>query len=214
MIRQVFFWIAGYFWIGSRLLRASETDPAGGAPRHAADTGIFAGDLFTAIFTVVLFFILLAVLGKWAWGPILSGMKKREDHIRHTIEDAEKARAEAEQALADYKEQMAKAQDDARAILEKGRSEAVLLAEEIRDGAQVEARKLREKAGDDIESAKKQAMKEISQQVCEMATEMAAVVIGKNLNVDDQRRLIDEAMGSIQADGSSDEPGDAAKDKD
>lgn len=213
MIRQVFFWLAGYCLVGSGLLKASETDPAGGAPKHAAETGIFAGDLFTAIFTVVLFFVLLAVLGKWAWGPILSGMKKREEHIRHTIEDAENARAEAEQALADYKEQMAQAQDEAREILEKGRSAAVVLAEEIRDGAQVEAKKLREKAVEDIESAKNQALKEISQQTCEMATEMAALVIGKNLNVNDQRRLVSEAMGQIQADRSSDEPGDAAQEE-
>ncbi|MBN2376604.1 MAG: F0F1 ATP synthase subunit B [Sedimentisphaerales bacterium] len=208
MIRQVIFWLAGYLLVGSQLLCASETGPADGAPKPAAETGIFAGDLFTAIFTVVLFFVLVVVLRKWAWGPILSGMKKREEHIRHTIEDAESSRAEAEQALANYKEQMAKAQDEARAILEKGRSEAAVLAEEIRDGAQVEARKLREKAVEDIESAKNQALKEISQQTCEMATEMAALVIGKNLNVDDQRRLVSEAMGQIQADRSSDESGD------
>ena len=58
------------------------------------DPNIFEGGWGNVILTLSVFLVLLAVLGKWAWGPILAGLQKREEHIRQSIEEAEKARAE------------------------------------------------------------------------------------------------------------------------
>ena len=82
---------------------------------------IFSGTWGTAILTLAIFIVLLAVLGKWAWGPILSGLQKREEHIRRSIEEAEQARADGEKALQEYKEQLAQAQSEAQVIIEQGR---------------------------------------------------------------------------------------------
>jgi len=168
---------------------------------HAEDEGepnIFAGDWGTVILTLAIFIVLLAVLGKWAWGPILAGLQKREEHIRQSIEEAEKARADGEKALSEYKEKLAEAQIEAQIIIDKGRTDAVRLAEELKQKAQEEGKKLRKQAQRDIASAKDQALKEIYDQTVNLATEIAGKIISKELSPEGHRELLQEALGKIQ----------------
>src|SRR5688500_3481476 len=72
-----------------------------------------------AVTTLIVFALLLAVLGKYAWGPIASGLKAREDKIRRDIADAEAARKRAEETLAQYNQQLATAEQQVRDILAK-----------------------------------------------------------------------------------------------
>jgi len=175
--------------------RASE-EAAGGGPEGSPN--IFAGDLGTAFWTLAIFVVLLLILGKWAWGPILAGLKKREEHIRQTIADAEKARQEAEQALADYKNQMTQAQAEAQAIIAKGRQDAIQLAEDMKDKAQTEAQALRGRAEQDINLAKQQALKEIYDRTADLATNIAGRIISKSLNPEDHRKMVQEALSKLQ----------------
>jgi len=163
--------------------------------------GIFAGDLFTALFTVVLFVVLLIILSKWAWNPILSGLQKREEHIRQTIEDAGKARSEAEKSLQEYKDKLAAAQQESKEIIEKGRSEAVKIAEELKQKAQEEAREWRRQAERDIVSAKNEAVREISQQAIVLATDLAGKIVQKSLNPKDHYELLQDSLSKIQQKG-------------
>ena len=172
----------------------------------AADEGgsadIMAGSLWTSIFALVIFGLLLWILGKYAWGPILTSLQKREDHIRQSIEDAENARAEAESSLNEYKEQLASAREEAQQIIDKGREAASKLAEDLQQKAREEASSLRDRAQQDIASAKNQALREIYDQVTTLSVEMAGNIVQKSLNPDDHRQLIEESLTKMQADNS------------
>ena len=178
--------------MASPLFASSEGGDAGG--------DIMAGSIMTSVFAVVIFGLLLMILGKYAWGPILSSLQKREEHIRNTIEEAQNARQDAEKALADYKEQLTKANEEAQAIIEKGRSDASRLAQDLQDKAKDEAGKLRDRARKDIASAKNQALNEIYEQVTVLATEMAGKIISKTLSPDDHRQLLVESLNQLQGD--------------
>jgi len=170
---------------------------------HGEDEGapdIFAGGWYNVILTLAVFIVLLAVLGKWAWGPILSGLQKREEHIRQSIEEAEKARADGEKALAEYKEKLAEAQEEAQTIIDKGRTEALRLAEDFKQKAQAEGQNLRNQAQRDITSAKDQALKQIYDQTVNLAVEMAGRIISKELTPADHRDLLQESLGKLQGD--------------
>ncbi len=166
---------------------------------HAAESpGIFSGDIFTALFTIVLFLLIVFVLGKWAWGPILAGLQKREEHIRHTIEDADKARIEAERVLQEYQSQLASARKESQEILAKGRVEAIQMAEQFKKQAQEEAQSLRQQAARDIAAAKDGALKEIYEQSTVIATDLASRIIQKSLSPEDHRHLLQESLKHMQ----------------
>jgi len=191
-----FLYLTAWWALASPLLAAEEAAEETG---HAVETpGIFSGDIFTSLFTIALFLIILLVLGKWAWGPILGGLKKREEHIRHTIEDAEKARLEAERVLREYQTQMASAQKEAQEILAKGRVDAIHLAEQFKKQAQEESQALRQQAARDIQAARDGALKEIYEQSTAIATDLAARIIQKNLSPEDHRHLLQESLQQLQ----------------
>ena len=182
------------------------TGSEGSAVEHGGDAApnIFSGDLAMAFWTILLFVILLAVLGKWAWGPILTGLQKREEHIRLSIEDAEKARSDADKALAQYQQQLSEAQGQAQAIIEKGRTDALQLAEQLKQQAQDEAQELRHRAQHDIVSARDQALQEIYDQSAQLATDLAGRIINKNLDPQDHRRLLQESLTQLRSDSNQD----------
>jgi len=177
---------------------ASGAEAAGEAEHEAP--GIFSGDIFTAIFTLAVFLLVLFIVGKWAWGPILTGLQKREEHIRRAIEIAEKKQVEAEKNLAEYQQQLAQANEESRTIIERGRAEAVRLAEDLQQKAQNESQRLRQQAERDINSAKKQALREIYQQTTDLATEMAGTILGRTIGPEDHRDLLQKALNKLQQD--------------
>ena len=181
------------FCLHAQVLEAAGTQEKGGGD-------VMGGGVMTSVFALIVFVLLLAILGKYAWGPILSGLQKREEHIRNTIEEAQNARQDAEKSLAEYKEQLIKANQEAQAIIEKGRSDASRLAQDLQAKAQDEAQKLRDRAQQDISSAKNQALNEIYDQVAVLATDIAGKIISKTLSPDDHRQLLDESLSKLQAD--------------
>ena len=176
----------------------ADVDTSSDTEHHEGEPDIFSGNLGTAIFTVAVFLVLLVVLGKWAWGPILSGLQDREEKIRLALEKADRSREEAERTLAEYRQQLEQARQQAQTIIEEGRSDAVKIAEQLRGQAEQEAQTLREKAQRDIAAAKDQALKEIYEQTTQLATDMAAGIIGKSLNPEDHHRLLQESLNQLQ----------------
>src|SRR5262245_24662128 len=93
--------------------------PEEGGAEHATSPMVFGSAV--AIAPSVGFLVLLVVLTKTAWKPILTGLKAREEGIRSQIQAAEKANADAQALLADYEKRLAKATEEARAIVEDGK---------------------------------------------------------------------------------------------
>ena len=101
---------------------------------EGGDGNIFAGDLGNMIWTVVIFVLVLLVLGKFAWGPILEGLQARENFIRESLEEAKADRESAEERLREYEVKLAEARAEATALVEEGRRDAELVRQTIAVG--------------------------------------------------------------------------------
>ena len=161
-----------------------------------------AQGIITGVATIVIFILLVAVLGKYAWGPNLAGLKAREEKIRKDIAAAEEARARAEATLRQYNDQLATAEQKVRDLLTKATADAEKLAGSIRTRGQQEAEEIKERAMRDIDAAREQALSEIYQQTADLATRVAEKILRRNLNADDQRGLVNESLQELQTVGA------------
>ena len=177
------------------------------APALAAETAaeghgepsLFSGDLGNAIWTVVIFGLVVLVLGKYAWGPILNTLQARETFIRESLETAKRDREESEARLKEYEARLAQARTEASAIVEEGRRDAVAVKQRIEAEARAEAEKMIERAKREIHIATETATKELYQLSARQAIEMAARVIGRELTPQDHERLISGLLEGRQA---------------
>lgn len=149
------------------------------------------------IYTLLIFGLLMLVLGKFAWKPIMDGLQKREDAITSARTDAERARQDAEKLLAEVKVQRAKTNDEVVAILAEARREADAFreAEKARTAADVQAERDRLKR--EIEVARDQALQEIWEKTVQLASLVSSKAIGRAVSADDHRRLIDESLADL-----------------
>ena len=154
------------------------------------DPGVF-------MWTIVTFFIVLAIL-KWkAWGPLIDALDKREEDIRNALSSAEKAKEEAGKVAEDYEEMIRKAQAEAQKIVAESKAVGEKVREEIKVTAEKEAGDILEKAQHQIQTEKEKAVQEIRSSVVEFALQAATKVIEKNVDSEDNRRLIKETVAGI-----------------
>ena len=170
----------------------------------AADEGhvqekvnLFSGDLGNALWTLLIFALVLLVLGKFAWGPILKVLQTREQFIRESLESAKREREEAELVKADYTERLNKAREEATAIVDEGRRDAEEVRKRIHVEAKQEADAMVDRAGKEISLARDQAVKDLYDQTVVLATTVAGKILRKELSVGDHRVLIDESLAEI-----------------
>lgn len=159
----------------------------------------FAGDFGNALWTLVIFGLVLFVLGKFAWGPILNTLQARETFIRESLETAKRDREEAEARLREYEERLAQARAEATAIVDEGRRDATAVKHRIEEDARAEADKMIERAKREIQIATETATKELYQLSARLATDMAGKVIGRELTPQDHERLIAESLDGMNA---------------
>jgi F-type H+-transporting ATPase subunit b len=178
-------------------LTAGAAEEAPSSPLYAPNQGLITGTV-----TIVVFAFLLAVLGKYAWGPILSGLRAREEKIRKDISDAEATRAKAEATLREYAAQLASAQEKVQQMLSKATTDAEQLAASLRTRAQQESEEIKERATREIQAAKDQALSEIYQQTADLATRVAEKIIRRNLNAGDQHDLVNQSLQELQTVGA------------
>jgi F-type H+-transporting ATPase subunit b len=157
--------------------------------------------LVTSLTTLIVFVVLLLVLTKYAWGPIATGLKAREDKIRNDIADAEAARKRAAETLEQYNKQLATAEQQVRDILTRAAADAEKIATSVKMQAQQEAEEIKERATKDIDAARKQALADIYAQAAELSTNIAAKILRRNLNADDQRDLVNSSLDQLQTVG-------------
>lgn len=150
------------------------------------------------LWTVVVFFLLVVVLGKYAWGPLMQALQEREDRIAKKISDAEAANKAALDKLADYEKRIAAEKDQAAAIIAEARKDAEKLKEDIQSAAKAEAERIIERSKREIELAQQAAVAEIRDRMVDLAAELAATVVQREIKSDDHRRYIQDAIGKIE----------------
>ena len=173
-----------------RLAHAAETDPSHGNPN--TDPLSFDPDL--AICTVIVFVLVLAILWKFAWGPILSGLEKREHAISEEIASAKRQHEEANTLVAQYEARLAAAGDEVRALLDEARRDADRARQAILTDAKSAAEAERLRALHEIESATDGALRSLAERSAQLAVELAGKIVRHNLTPADHTRLVDEAV--------------------
>jgi F-type H+-transporting ATPase subunit b len=176
------------------------------APALAAEAeheapSLFAGDLGNSFWTLLIFVVVLVVLGKFAWGPILTALQTRENFIREALEKAKREREEAEERLREYEARLAGARAEASAIVDEGRRDAEVVKRRIEEDAKHQADLMIERAKREIQIATDTATKSLFTLSAKLATEMAARVLGRELTAQDHERLIAEGIDGIDGAG-------------
>jgi F-type H+-transporting ATPase subunit b len=148
---------------------------------------------------LITFLILLFLLKKFAWGPILGAVTSREESIRNALESAENARKEMQNLQADNDKLLKEARAEREAMLKEAREIKDKLIADSKEQAKVEGDKIVLQAQAAIESEKKAAMADIKSQVAELSVAIAEKVIKQELsNKDKQLKLVDELLGDIK----------------
>jgi F-type H+-transporting ATPase subunit b len=168
-----------------------------GEAKKSEETNIFAPALDLTVWTIVVFLILLFVLGKYAWKPMLAGLEKREKDIHSAVADAQKAREEAQRLKEEIQAERDKMAVMSRETIDKARAEAQRVAEETMAQAKAEAQAERDRLRREIENERAQAQRELFARVAELATLVSAKAIRRQMTEDDHRRLVDEALAEL-----------------
>lgn len=173
----------------------------GGEHGAAEGGGIspFSGDVGNALWTLIIFALVLFVLGKFAWGPILSGLQTRENFIRESLEAARRDREQAEARLREYEERLATARAEATAIVDEGRRDAEVVKRRVEEETKAEADRMIERARREIQIATESATKDLYRLSTRLATDMATRIVGRELSPQDHERLIAEAIRGVES---------------
>lgn len=171
--------------------------PASGAEGHA-ETNIFNADVGNFVFTLIIFGLVVYILGKFAWKPLLKVLNEREATIRGSLEHARREREEAERLLVEYKEQIDRARQEATAIVDEGRRDAEAVGRRVQDEARSEARQIVERARREIRLATETALKEIYDQTAELAVQVAGGIIRQEISPERHRQLVAESLEAMR----------------
>jgi F-type H+-transporting ATPase subunit b len=165
-------------------------------PSHEPDLLEIRYDL--GVWSIIVFVVLFLVLRKFAWGPILEGLKKREHDIASGIEEAKRVRDEMAKQRAEFERQIAEANLQIPKLMEEARRHAEQLKEEMRAQAMADIQAERQRLRREIDTARDQALQEIWSQAANLAKVISERAIRRSLSPEDQYRLNEAALVEVQ----------------
>ncbi|TVP79032.1 MAG: ATP synthase F0 subunit B [Gemmatimonadales bacterium] len=171
--------------------------PAQVAAQEGAD--LVNVDLGLLVLTIVVFLLVLVVLGKFAWGPMLGALEAREDGIRSSIDEAKAMRAEAEELREEHRKELADARRQSQEILAEGRAAAERIRGEMEEKARHEADRILERARIEIGRERDAALEEIRRESVELALAAASRLLDERLTADRDRQLVEGYLKDIRA---------------
>jgi F-type H+-transporting ATPase subunit b len=169
--------------------------PAGVKQADFESPAWFQTDL--AVWSFAVFMLLLALLSKFAWKPIMEGLDKRERGIAETLAATQAANAEARNLLASYERRLAEATDEVRGMLEEARRDADATRQTIVAEARKAADDEKARARHEIGLAKDEALAQIADRAGDLAVEVAGKFLREKLGGDDQARLVRDSIASL-----------------
>lgn len=174
-----------------------EVASAGSASGHPQDPNILAVQFPLLGLTWVTFLLLAVLLYKVAWRPILNALDTREKAIRDAVEDAEKARADAEATEARNRETLQKAADEARRIVAEAKAAAQESARLIQERSERETEATIREARRQIQSATEEARTTLRREAADLAIAMASRVVGENMDSERNNALVRNLTGEL-----------------
>jgi F-type H+-transporting ATPase subunit b len=179
------------------LLALAQAAPGLAQEHGEAVGGPFEGNLGVALWTLIIFAIVIFVLGKFAWGPILGGLQAREKFIRESLETAKRDREAAEARLKEYTDRLVHARSEATAIVDEARRDADVVKRRIEEEAQAEANRTIERAKREIGIAKETALSELYSVTAKLTTDIASKILGREVQPADHDRLIRDSIAEL-----------------
>ena len=166
----------------------------GSSTLYAVIGRFHVGDMLVQLF---FFIVLLFLVKKYAWGPVIGMMQKREEYVANEIEVAEQNRAEAERASKEAAEQLRQTKEDAQKIIEDAKHIGAKQEQEIIESARQAAERIKISAQEDIQSEKEKAIQALQDKVASLSVLIASKVIEKEINAADQEKLINEYIQKV-----------------
>ncbi|GEM_PF-111930 len=164
---------------------------------HHEEGGIFAPSTALQIWTLVSFLVLLVALSKFALKPMTAALRKRQDAIKESLDEAQKARAEVKQMSDEAKKATDAARLEANRILDETRQAAESVRKEIIAKANAEAAELVKRAGEGIEQQKQKALGELRQTVADLSVQITEQVIQRKLDDAMHKQLADQFITNL-----------------
>jgi len=162
----------------------------GGGGLYDINTGL-------SVWTLIVFAILLALLGKFAWGPILRMVDEREKGIQAKLDQAAASHAEAAKLLEQHREQIADARRQANELISEGRQAADRVRKEIEEKARAEGQGMIERARTEIERERDAALEALRKESVDLALAAASRLMQENLDQAKDRALVERYLGEL-----------------
>ena len=160
-------------------------------------TPLFTVNLGTTVWTMGVFVLLLVILWRFAWGPILKAVEAREKGIQDSLDEAARRNQEASELLDEHKRQLADARRQANDLLQEGKAAGDSLRREIEEKARSEAQAMVERARVDIARERDAALDTLRRESVELALAAASRLIRENLNQEKDRRLVEGYLDAL-----------------
>ena len=160
-------------------------------PLVQPDPGLF-------IWTILTFLVLLWLLAKFAWRPLLQSLESRQELIRKSLDDAQEARRELERLHVESAQILKEARVQADSIITQTRSDGERLREEMRQKARTEADTIVRNAERQIQLETARALQQIRHEAADLSVMIASKLIQRNLSKEDNERLIEDALKQVE----------------
>jgi F-type H+-transporting ATPase subunit b len=164
----------------------------GGGGLYDINTGLSA-------WTLLVFGILVWVLGKYAWGPILQAVEARESGIQSRLDEAAQRNEEAAKLLAEHREQLADARRQAQELVAEGKAVGENVRREIEEKARAEAQAIVERARSEIERERDQAIEALRKESVDLALAAASRLMQENFDQEKDRQLVERYLGEMRS---------------
>ena len=149
------------------------------------------------IWTVVTFIVLLLILKKVAWKPILTALDKRENDIKEALVQAEKAKEDAKIILEENQANLARAEEESKKIIEQSRNYAESLKEQMIKESKEQAKRIVDDASFEIQRKQDAAFEELKGQIAEIAVNAAEKIIRESLDAQKSKQVIDKYLNEV-----------------
>ena len=151
------------------------------------------------IWTIVTFLILVALLAKFAWRPLLQALEQRQDSIRKSLDDARQAKQELERLHVESARILAEARTQAESIISRTRDDAARFRDEMKQKAQTEAAVIVKNAEKQIGLETTRALQQIRHEAVELSVAIASKLLQRHVSREDNERLIEDTFKQLEA---------------
>jgi F-type H+-transporting ATPase subunit b len=163
----------------------------------------FKGWIDLTVWTIVVFLLLLFVLSKYAWKPMLEGLEKREHAIHGAKEEADRAKDEAQKLREQLQLEMNKAHEKVHDLLEQGRRDAEKLHAEMMAKGKADIQGERDRLQREMQRQHEQNLQDLWNQTAQLAALVSTKAIRRQLTEEDHRRFVDEALADLRNAGNN-----------